>query len=695
MAPIPTALHRRAALALTLLGALGCGRGEAPAPAAEPGEAPPVQGLPELVAGPVEADVFHPERQPGPDGRRPPLPEPGLGGEVTVRLTAMPASLNASLAADTNASFVLRAVHAGLTSSDPETWETRLDLARERWLEDQLVLADDAPPRAGEQAFERVLRAGEQSEPTRERVRVLCGRVEERDGGWRVTPLAPGNPLAGALDVPAAEAREVVRSGAITFELREGVLWQPSQGFERHAFDVDDVLFSLAIYANPHVQCDERRYQYEKVARAVRVDDRRVRFHLGAFDAWAADDVGALPLLPRHLYDLADPDCPDHDPEASLEARGAYVNASRFNQEWVGLGPYRVTRYAEGVVEAERFEDYHDPARAGYLDRLRWRAISADATAFQALLEGEVDVVARLNTEQFFGADLRRSEVAARVYPAWTTVGTYAYVVWNLQSPPLDDLLVRRALNHCLDVQALFDGYWGGLGVRVSGPLPFHSPGYDHGVAPSTYDLAAARELLAQAGWYDRDGDGWVDRDGRRMTLDYAAIVGSELSERVGAMLQESLRAVGVELNVRSFEYGTFRQGSLDRAYDSFCLAWNPPAEPDLEQQWHSRWGAPGTRSSNYSGLQDAELDALIERGQRESDVDARMAIWRAAHRRIDALAPALFLASPAQKMALPRALRGIQLFHVAPGYDLARWYLPLGSPGTRPAGGRGHWADR
>ena len=39
---------------------------------------------------------------------------------------------------------------------------------------------------------------------------------------------------------------------------------------------------------------------------------------------------------------------------ASEEARGAYVNASRFNQQWVGLGPYRVTRYEEGLIEAER-----------------------------------------------------------------------------------------------------------------------------------------------------------------------------------------------------------------------------------------------------------------------------------------------------------------------------------------------------
>lgn len=692
----PLALPAAAALALFALAAPSCGGDDAAAVAsAPPPSVPALRTLPEFRAGPVEPDLYHPERQPAADGRRPPLPEPALGGEVTVHLSALPARLNTALGADANASIVLAAVHASLSSSDRESWETRLDLARERWLEDELVLADDAPPRAGEQTFARMLRGSGAEKAVREPVRVLAGRVEDLGLAWRVTPLAPGNPLSGPLELSKAQVREVVPAGAVTFELRRGVVWQPSPGVELHPFDVDDVLFSFSIYANPFVLCGERRYQYEKIAHVVRVDDARVRFHLGRFDAWAVDDVGEMPILPRHLFDLTDPDHAQHDPAASLEVRGRHVNESRFNQEFVGLGPYRVTRYGDGVIEAERFVDYHDPAGAGYLDRLRWRAITSDATAYQALLAGEIDVGARLDARQFLGPDFERPEVAARLYRAWTSLGSYSYVAWNLHRPPLDDERVRRALNHCLDVQELFASQWGGLGVRVSGPMPYHSPGYDREVPLAKFDLARARELLAQADWYDRDGDGWVERDGKPLVLGYAAIAGNEFSRNVGQKLQENLARVGVELSIRDVEFATFRQGILDRAYDCFSMAWNPPLEPDPEQLWHSRWGAPGVRSANYAGLQDAEVDRLIEAGQREPDVEARMAVWRALHRRIQELAPFLFLGAPAMKMALPRAVRGIQLFHVAPGYDLSRWYYPAGTPGTRPAGDVGYWAAR
>lgn len=668
-----------AALLLTVaLGAPACGGGSDGPTAQAPATAAP-QAMPEFRPGPVEPDLYHPDRRPLPDGSLPPLPEPSLGGEVSVHLSGMPARLNLALGADSNAAIVLASVHEGLTSTDHESWQTRLDLARERWLEDQLVLADDAPPRAGEQVF-----AG---------LRVLAGRLEDQGGSWRIAPLAPGNPLAAELSIPKSEVREVIPDGAVTFELREGVLWHPSPGFERHVLDVDDVLFSFSIYANPHVLCGERRYQYQKIAQAVRVDGRRVRFHLARYDAWAVDDVGEMTILPRHLYDLADPDCAQHDPGASEAQRAAHINTSRFNQEFVGLGPYRVTHFGEGRIETERFEDYHDRARAGYLERVRWRVISSDTTAFQALLSGELDVGARLNVQQFLGPELARPEVAARLYPAWTSLGGFSFVTWNLTRPQLADARVRRALGHGVDVRELFRSKWGGLGVLISGPSPYHSPGYDRGVEPPAFDLSRARELLAQADWYDRDGDGWVERDGKRLSLTYAAIAGNEISRDVGLWLQEGLRRIGVEVELRDVEWATFREGILERSYDAFCMSWYPPLEPDPEQLWHSRWGAPGVRSSNYCGLQDAEVDTLIESGQRERDFDARMAIWRALHRRLDELSPMLFLVAPAMKMALPRAVRGIQLFHVKPGFDVTRWYYPAGTPGTRPAGAHGHWA--
>ena len=381
-------------------------------------------------------------------------------------------------------------------------------------------------------------------------------------------------------------------------------------------------------------------------------------------------------------------------PAAPDEEQARYVNDNPRNTLWVGLGAWRVTSFEGDVIEAERFEGYFDPARAGYLDRLRWRRFADDAAALQALLAGELHFFDRLSSGDFFGERTREAPFTERCYKAWATRGAFAYVCWNTHAPQLGDARVRRALGHCLDVEAdVLRGWYKGLGNVVTGPSPYHSPGYDHSVEPLGLDLDRARALLAEAGWYDRDGDGWVDRDGERLSLEFAAISGNPFTLHVAQLLQEGLAAVGVELELREYEWGTFRERVWNRQVDCFSQAWLPPAEPDPEQMWHSRWGQPGVASANYSGLRDETVDALIERGQRELDDEARWAIWRQLHRRLDELQPFLFLVNPATKVAVDRGLWGVQLFHLDPGYDVRRWYRAAGTPGTRPAEGVGHWA--
>ena len=93
-------------------------------------------------------------------------------------------------------------------------------------------------------------------------------------------------------------------------------------------------------------------------------------------------------LLPSHLYDLTDPDHADHDLDASPEARARAINENSHNIDWVGLGPYRMTKWVrDDYIEAVRFDDYFEqvPARRGYVDVLRWKYIKDDNLAFEAV----------------------------------------------------------------------------------------------------------------------------------------------------------------------------------------------------------------------------------------------------------------------------------------------------------------------
>ncbi len=690
MASLRTALALTGGVVACLAGMIAWEkRSEAIALAQEVERAPTRRETPP-EPGPVPVDWFHPRMQADEGGRRPEPPPPALGGHVSVHISSMPARLCSALDNSGAASRILQELHETLMGTDWETLEAVPGVARGWVIEDQLVLA---PGAASMHAAEvRVLaRHSPGAKAGREEIPVLYGDVEETPDGWQVKPLSLENPLREPLEVRRGEVRELVRGSVVTFELRDDVRWHPSPGFEDQRLDARDVLFSWSIYSNPEVACDQRRYQFLKVAEAEVLGPHAIRFFLSRQDAWATDDLGLMCLLPSHLYDLSDPDNPDHDPDATRAEQARFVNGNPHNRQWIGLGPYRLTDFGAQAIEAERFEGYFDPARAGYLDEIRWRYVP-DAAALQALLEGELDFYDRLTAEQYFGEATASPVFTARLYKGWYTSGSYSYVCWNTLRPQLADAKVRRALSMCFDVDGFLKDVYGGLGERVTGPMPFQSPGYNHEVLPLPFDPPRAAELLAEAGWYDRDGDGWIDKDGTPLVIEYGALSGNERSRQIGLLLQEGLRRVGVDVRLRDWEWGTLSEKIQERSLDAFSQGWLPPLEPDPEQLWHSRWGQSGVKGANYAALRDPVVDALIERGQRELDDPRRYAIWRELHGRLAEFAPYLWLVNPATKFALDQEIHGFQAFRIDPGYSIRRWYLPAGTSGTRPPGEIGHW---
>lgn len=642
----------------------------APAPAA-PGAAAPASDLgieltPELRAagiselelnGPYDpvVDQFHPDGQ----------VTPALGGRAIMHVPSEPPNLNFLIENSSVIRWIHYEVHAALLQFSPVTWEYELDTAEAYDVEDQLILKDGG---------------GEGGEP-----RVIFGRLlGETDQAWLIESGSRFNPLPRT-EVPKSDVASVERGTVYTFDLRDGVLWH-----DGHPFDADDVLFTLAMLRNPDVDCDEKRFKYDKIRSAEKLADDVVRFfwkeqYFGTTGSFDLDFC----LLPSHLYNLADPDNPAFDPGASEEQQGNFVDENPHNDQWVGLGPYRVTAFERGqYVEAQKFDGYWKkrPEEAGYLDTIRWRTISNDDLAFQALLNDEVDTFDRVKSEDYFG-DATRSELFnAKCYKVLNYVGNLGYLVWNTRRPKLSDVRVRQALGHAFDVRGWIATNYRGYALWSTSTMLWFGPAYNHELEPLAYDPAAAEDLLAEAGWYDRDGDGIVDQDGESLVIEALMPSGNKASETFLQKAQESYRRVGIKLEIRQLEWATFLERLLDREFDGANLAWTiVDVESDPEQIWHGKH-APG-RTSNHAGLDDPEINALILAGQRELDDDQRHAIWHEVHRRIYEQQPYLFGWTVPRKVAVNRRIHGLKLYKFEPGYRMRDLYFEAGTPGTRPLG--------
>ncbi len=634
----------------------------------------------DLVQGPhpVPVDEFHPDET---------HPSPAYGGEAVVHLAGSLNGLNAALDGSAAATWIRHEVHDQLLFTDWESWEDRPSLALSFQEEDQLILQPEAAAK-----YAQAVTVG----PEDNRRTILYGLVLQGPEGYRVTGSSPKGLLqAGeSLQVALEDVQSLERGTVTTYTLPDDRRWH-----DGHLFDAQDVLFSWEIYQNPHVSAARARTQYEQILVGEAVDATTIRFVFERQYFQARRVPGELCILPRHLYDLNDPDNRSYDPETharfealhgsnhefSVEELGTYINDNPHNTAWVGLGPYRIVQWEDRAIVAERFEDYHDPANGGYLDRIVWRNIPDDNTAFNALINGELDYFDRVKSEDYFFGATESAAFTENFYKGHAYTGIYSFTAMNMWRPKLADLEVRKALDMAFNWERFLRTQYNNLGIRVSGPFNYFGPGYNRELELLPHDPELAKLTLSEAGWYDRDGDDVIDKDGVPMELDYLYQSGNLASQAFGLRLQQELEPLGVKIQLSELEWGAFIQRLVGRNFDLANLGWSPVLESDPDSLWHSRQGAPEVRGKNVSGVVDGEIDRLIAKGQQELEPALRGKIWQAIHRRLhEDIHPYLFGINTPRKFAMNKRLRGLQSFRIAPGYAIRRWYYGAGTPGTR-----------
>ncbi len=611
--------------------------------------------------GPATPDRFHPDFNVESDD----MPAPRKGGKVIVHLSSKPKNLNYTIENSASTRRILRELSETLVARDWEYWDLRPVVAKTWVVEDALILKGGR----GEGLHDNV----------------YFGKVEEADGVYRVTPLSKDNPLGEAIEVPKDQVESVQRATVHTFEVRDGVKWHDGK-----TLDANDVLFSFYVNFNDELDNKQMRFKWEKFRGAELVDDMTVRFVYSEAYYLASYAFEDLTLMASHVFNLNDPENPDYEADWTPAAdetllggiarsdrrQGVYINEHPNNTMWIGVGPYRVTEFTEQHIEAERFDDYFDPSQGGHVDKIRWSHIAADDAAKVAVLNGDLDYWDRLKSEDYFGAFTQQSTFADNYYKGYVVYPAFGYTVWNMRRDKFADPVVRQALGHCFDWDEYINTVANGLGSRQTGPDFYFGPTYDKSVEPISFDLDLAEEMLLEAGWYDRDGDDIIDKDGVPFEIEFLMPTGNKASEKLALILQENLGRVGIKMDVATREWAQFLESLYNREFDCANLAWilDVP-ESDPEQVYHGKW-ADAPRSSNHSGLNDPEVDRLIEAIQVELDDEKRYELSHQMHRRIYELQPVMFGIAQPKKFAMSKRVRNLRNYAPDPGYRIRDWFI-------------------
>ncbi|MCY4527335.1 MAG: ABC transporter substrate-binding protein, partial [Anaerolineaceae bacterium] len=283
----------------------------------------------------------------------------------------------------------------------------------------------------------------------------------------------------GSIQPGLAQSWEISEDGrTYTFHLREGVKFHNGEDFNAHAVST--------IWEYGMTPTNQWLSYYDSVASAediVVVDDYTVEVTTSEPDAFFLSEVanGWFALPPAYLA------------EVGLEA---------FEAAPVGTGPFMLENWAPGDrIEFRAFPDYWNPEQPK-VERMTFRIISDATTRMAAIQTGEVDIVTRLNTDDVALLE-SNPDVNIVTYPNDRVYYVAFKNVGNGAGTPLEDRLVRQAMNLAVDREGIVAALFSGHGQTISGFVIPSNLGYDPSLQPFPHDPQRAMELLAEAGYPD------------------------------------------------------------------------------------------------------------------------------------------------------------------------------------------------
>lgn len=329
-------------------------------------------------------------------------------------------------------------------------------------------------------------------------------------------------------------------------------------------------------------------------------------------------------------------------------------------KKMVGTGPFKFVEWTPGTsLKLERNPDYWEEGLP-YLDGIAFQPIPDDTARSTALRTGTVDVI-----EYVPQKDVPILEQDSNISLVGGLRSSYGYVGFNTARKPFDNIKVRQAFNWAVDPQEVVDVAAFGLGdpLNGGGPIPKFDWAYAADLHVYKKDLDKAKQLMKEAGY----------PDGFKATIKGGAQY--DWIIKTAESVAEQVKPLGVELEVVRQEWGLHLDEVFTKKdFDAVALGWIGFVDPDdyMYGQFHSG------QAWNYVGLNDPEVDRLLDEGRSVLDQEQRKKIYHDLQARLLELAPYIFLYTQHQYEGLQTYVQGFEpMVNASRKYFRQTWLQP------------------
>jgi ABC-type transport system substrate-binding protein len=296
----------------------------------------------------------------------------------------------------------------------------------------------------------------------------------------------------------------------------------------------------------------------------------------------------------------------------------------------IGTGPFSL----ESWVPNDHFTATRNPHywRPGfpYLDSVTYKPIVIDESRENSLTSRTIDMMVSHDPNAI--KDLRANASFQQVLNPSVGQGDMDFIILNTSVDPTNDLLVRQALAYATDVDELVKLF----GAGVAKPnLSLFPPGSPYRAADNgypTYNLAKAKQLVAQA----------APNHGGKIELTLATVTDPRLLNEIQA-LASMWGLAGIQTTVSTVEQVTFIDNLVTGKFQAYTDEQFGASDPDLNYVWMSPTTANGLIALNFSRNKDDALEAALQKGRTMSDPTERIQAYQEVDKRLSSDLPYLW----------------------------------------------------
>ncbi|MEP1613770.1 MAG: ABC transporter substrate-binding protein [Roseobacter sp.] len=206
-------------------------------------------------------------------------------------------------------------------------------------------------------------------------------------------------------------------------------------------------------------------------------------------------------------------------------------------QNPIGTGAFKFVEWVQSdKIELVRNDSYWGPSAS--LEAATFKFISDPTAAFAALMAEDIDYFANYPAPE----NLPQFEADPRFQVLIGSTEGETILSTNNKMPPFDNALVRQAIAHAIDRNAIIDGAMFGYGTPIGSHFAPHNPAYVDLTEQSAYDPEKAKALLSEAGF----------ADGFETTL---YLPPPAYARRGGEIIAAQLAQVGITAKINNVEW--------------------------------------------------------------------------------------------------------------------------------------------